>query len=95
MEVVAADIDVKRFKVGVPLMPLDLNEQDFDKELGTGTFGLVTAIVIEHVESPIGFLCNVRRLLKPQGVAIITTPYVRIVLRRVSVSPHRQATHGG
>ncbi len=31
---------------------------------------------VEHVESPIGFLRNVGRLLAPRGVAVITTPNV-------------------
>jgi 2-polyprenyl-3-methyl-5-hydroxy-6-metoxy-1,4-benzoquinol methylase len=50
---------------------------DFASQLGPASFGLVTAVeVIEHVESPIGFLRNVSRLLAPGGVAVVTTPNV-------------------
>jgi SAM-dependent methyltransferase len=63
---------------------VDFNEQDFASTLDPGTFGLVTSVeVIEHVESPIGFLRNVRRLLKPGGVAVLTTPNVDSTPARV------------
>lgn len=76
LDVVAVDINVEGFKAEVPLMPLSLNEADFASQL-RGPFDLVTAVeVIEHLESPVGFLRNVRRLLKPSGVAVITTPNV-------------------
>jgi SAM-dependent methyltransferase len=77
MEVVAVDVNRDGFKANVPFISLDLNASDFAGRLGAGTFDLVTATeVIEHVESPIGFLRNVRRLLRTGGVAIMTTPNV-------------------
>ena len=76
-DVRAADLDAQGYKADVPFVRLDLNQPDFASQLGEGSFGLVTAIeVIEHVESPIGFLRNVRRLLKPDGIAVLTTPNV-------------------
>lgn len=39
--------------------------------------------VIEHMESPIAFLRNIARLLKPDGVAILTTPNVNNAPARV------------
>jgi SAM-dependent methyltransferase len=76
-EVVAVDINQERFKADVPFVRLDLDEPDFASRLGERAFNLVTAVeVIEHLESPIGFLRNVRRLLKPDGIAVITTPNV-------------------
>jgi SAM-dependent methyltransferase len=76
-DVLAADIYVDGFAADVPVVQVDLNRPDFASQLGPGTFGLVTAVeVIEHVESPIGFLRNVGRLLKPGGVAVLTTPNV-------------------
>ena len=46
-------------------------------DLGAGPEAMVTAIeVIEDVESPIGFLRNVGRLLAPGAVAVLTTPSV-------------------
>ncbi len=74
-EVVAVDINREGFKADVPFVQLNLNEPNFSSCLGEGTFDFVTAVeIIEHLESPILFLRNVRRLLKPNGIAVITTP---------------------
>jgi 2-polyprenyl-3-methyl-5-hydroxy-6-metoxy-1,4-benzoquinol methylase len=76
-EVLAVDRDAKDFMAGLRHISLDFNQPDFAAALEPGSFGLVTAIeVIEHIESPIGFLRNVARLLAPGGVAILTTPNV-------------------
>jgi 2-polyprenyl-3-methyl-5-hydroxy-6-metoxy-1,4-benzoquinol methylase len=76
-EVLAVDRDSQGFEANVPHISLDFDQPDFATRLGLATFGLVTAIeVIEHVESPIGFLRNVGRLLAPGGVAVLTTPNV-------------------
>ena len=76
-DVLAVDRDANGFEAGVCHLCLDFNEPDFASRLGPGEFGLVTAIeVIEHVESPIGFMRNVGRLLAPGGVAVLTTPNV-------------------
>lgn len=74
---VAADINCDGQCSGVPFVQIDFNQQDFATELGTCSFGLVTAVeVVEHVENPIGFLRNIKRLLKPGGVAVLATPNV-------------------
>ena len=76
-DVLAVDHNLNGFEAEVPHVTLDLDQPDFASQLGTASFGLVTAIeVIEHVESPIGFLRNVGRLLTPGGVAVLTTPNV-------------------
>lgn len=76
-EVLAVDRSAEGFEAGLPHVALDFDRNDFASELGSASFGLVTAIeVIEHVESPIGFLRNIGRLLAPGGVAVITTPNV-------------------
>ncbi len=76
-DVVAADRTVTGFEVDLPHHVIDFNKNDFAAALGLHAFGIVTAIeVIEHVESPIGFLRNVGHLLAPEGVAVITTPNV-------------------
>ena len=76
-EVLAVDRDSEGFQAAVPHVSVDFDQTDFASRLGTGTFALVTAVeVIEHVESPIGFLRNVRLLLAPGGVAVLTTPNV-------------------
>lgn len=73
-EVIAVDINNERFKADIPFVQLNLNNPDFSS-LGGGAFDFVTAVeVIEHLESPIAFLRHIRSLLKPDGVALITTP---------------------
>lgn len=76
-DVLAVDRDSQGFEACVPHLSVDFDQPDFAAALGHSSFGLVTAIeVIEHVESPIGFLRNVRHLLAPGGVAVLTTPNV-------------------
>lgn len=76
-DVLAADIYAEGFEGNVPLAQVNFNQPDFASQLGLGEFGLVTSIeVIEHMENPIGFLRNVGRLLKPGGMAVLTTPNV-------------------
>jgi SAM-dependent methyltransferase len=76
-DVVAADMNPLGYEGGVPFVQIDFNQQDFASELGPGSFALITSVeVIEHVENPIGFLRNIGRLLRPGGVAVLTTPNV-------------------
>lgn len=76
-DVVAVDRDARGFQANLPHITLDFDQADFATRLGPASFGLVTAIeVIEHVESPIGFLRNVARLLALGGTAVLTTPNV-------------------
>src|SRR3989442_6143015 len=85
-EVLAADRDAADFAAGLPHVSIDFDPPDFATQLGLQSFGLVTAIeVIEHVESPIGFLRNVRKLLAPRGRAVITTPNVDSLPARVQI----------
>lgn len=79
--VTAADRDNMDFAAGTPHVLVDFNQADFASKIVPGrdnaAFRIVTAIeVIEHVESPVGFLQNVARLLAPGGVAVVTTPNV-------------------
>jgi 2-polyprenyl-3-methyl-5-hydroxy-6-metoxy-1,4-benzoquinol methylase len=76
-DVVAVDRDSSGFEAQVPHVTADFNQPDFASTIGDRKFSIVTAIeVIEHVESPIGFLQNIGRLLTLEGVAVITTPNV-------------------
>ncbi len=82
--VLAVDTDTERFRADVVFQRLDLNQLDFASALGEGRFDFVAAVeVIEHLENSIGFLRNVCRLLKPDGVAVITTPNVDSAPARV------------
>ena len=76
-DVLAGDLTKNGFAAGLPHVTVDFDQADFASVLGPQQFDLVTAIeVIEHVESPIGFLRNIARLLAPGGVAVLTTPNV-------------------
>ncbi len=76
-DVLAADLSKDDFAAELPHVTVDFNQADFASLLGPRQFGLVTAIeVIEHVESPIGFLRNIGRMLAPGGMAVLTTPNV-------------------
>jgi 2-polyprenyl-3-methyl-5-hydroxy-6-metoxy-1,4-benzoquinol methylase len=76
-EVVAVDRTADGFEGNLRHVSLDFDHPNFAEELGPSSFHIVTAIeVIEHVESPIGFLRNLRRLLAPGGVGVVTTPNV-------------------
>ena len=76
-DVLAVDRNSTGFEAEVPHVSLDFDQPNFASQLGLASFGLVTAIeVIEHIESPIGFLRNIGYLLAPGGVAVLTTPNV-------------------
>jgi SAM-dependent methyltransferase len=80
----AADINADGFKADVPFLQIDMNDREFATQLGEACFGLVSAVeVLEHMESPISFLRNIGRLLKPEGVAVLTTPNVDSTPARV------------
>jgi 2-polyprenyl-3-methyl-5-hydroxy-6-metoxy-1,4-benzoquinol methylase len=83
-QVTAVDRNANGFEAALPHVSLDFDQPDFAGELGPGSFNVVTAIeVIEHVESPIGFLRNLGRLLAPGGVAVVTTPNVDSLPARI------------
>jgi 2-polyprenyl-3-methyl-5-hydroxy-6-metoxy-1,4-benzoquinol methylase len=102
-DVVCADKNPSAFHAGLPFIQADFDAGDFSASIGGGPFALVTAIeVIEHVESPIGFLRNMGRLLARDGVAVLTTPNVDNVPARVKflltekirmMDEHSEVTH--
>jgi len=80
--VTAADVE-NYFGLDSEFLQLDLNDPTFDRRLDAG-FDLITCVeVIEHLENPTGFLRCIERLLKPDGVAILTTPNVENVAARI------------
>lgn len=50
----------------------------------TGSFDLViSSATIEHVLNPDGFLCEIYRVLKPGGIALISTPNLAFWFNRI------------
>lgn len=102
-DAVGADIEASAYEADAPFIKVDLNEADFASRLGKGSFELVTSVeVIEHVESPIGFLRNIAQLLTPDGVAVLTTPNLDSAPARVKflltgtirmMDAHSERTH--
>lgn len=71
-EVTAVERYTEQFEAEVPLV-----EADADRELpfGDESVDAVMAIeILEHLENPRGFLRETRRVLRPGGVAIVSTP---------------------
>ena len=82
--ILAVDIDASGFRAEVPFLKVDLNDPQLPSILGREAFDLVVAIeVIEHLENPTNFLRSVSSCLRPQGVAIITTPNVENLPGRI------------
>jgi|SRR5271168_75883 len=80
--VTASDI-ANYFELKSEFVQLDLNDPGFDKALPR-EYDMVTSVeVIEHLENPSAFLRSICRLLKPGGVAILTTPNVENVPARL------------
>jgi 2-polyprenyl-3-methyl-5-hydroxy-6-metoxy-1,4-benzoquinol methylase len=83
-EVLGADMSDNGFEANLPHAIVNFDQPDFASQLGTKKYNLVTAIeVIEHVESPIGFLRNIGNLLVSGGVAVVTTPNVESLPARL------------
>jgi SAM-dependent methyltransferase len=80
--VTAADIQ-NHLKIPSTFIALDFNDPHFDSTLSE-RYDLITSVeVIEHLESPTAFLRCISRLLKPGGIAIVTTPNVENVAARI------------
>lgn len=74
-DVTAADINTGQFRApGVLCAKLDLNKP---LPFPDGDFDLVMAVeVLEHLESPRAFLREVYRVLRPGGLAVVSTPNI-------------------
>ena len=81
-EVTAADINTDQFRAdGVVCSRLDLNAP---LPFPDGGFDLVLAIeILEHLESPRAFLREIFRVLKPGGLAVLSTPNITSLPSRV------------
>ena len=80
--VTAADVG-NAFALKTDFISLDCNDPNFDRAVGS-QFDLIASVeVIEHLENPTAFLRSIARLLKTNGVAILTTPNVENVPARL------------
>ena len=80
--VTAVDLE-NYFELETEFFQLDLNDPHFEQALPS-KFDLITSVeVIEHLENPTAFLRSIQKLLKPEGVAILTTPNVENVAARL------------
>lgn len=83
-DVTAADRDVAGFEAEVDFRAVDLGRPGWESQVGHGRWPLIVAIeVIEHLESPIGFLRSIGALLGEGGRAVVTTPNVDSLPARV------------
>ena len=58
-------------ELGVPVFVGTLDQSDYPEDC----FDVITLLdVIEHLNDPRVFLCEVRRILKPEGVLVMRTP---------------------
>lgn len=81
-DVTAADVNGEQFRArGVRFAKLDLNRP---LPLPGGSFDVVLAVeILEHLEAPRVFVREIHRVLKPGGVAVITTPNITSIPSRL------------
>lgn len=85
--VTAADV-TNYFELDTEFVQLDCNDPNFDRALSR-QFDVITSVeVIEHLENPTAFLRTINRLLRPNGVALLTTPNVENVPARLKFLRH-------
>src|SRR5512135_132533 len=74
-DVTAVDVNEEQFRAaGVPFVKLDLNRTlPFPEE----SQALVVAVeILEHLEAPRRFVREIYRVLRPGGLAVISTPNI-------------------
>lgn len=80
-DVIAVERYVEQFRAKrVPLVDADLNGRwPFE----SSSFDLAMAVeILEHLENPRGFFRELSRVLKPRGVAVVSTPNITSALSR-------------
>ncbi|HET6266447.1 MAG TPA: methyltransferase domain-containing protein [Acidobacteriota bacterium] len=90
----AIELDEKSYEGGAPCRVIDL-DTDFSDSYSE-QFDVITAIeIIEHMENPTHFLRECRKLLKPGGALILTTPNIESVPSRIKLLFKGKVKHFG
>lgn len=77
--VTSSDISIEGFQAATEFIPLDLNTDFSECFTGDDRFDAVVAIeTIEHLENPLHFLRQLRKVLQKNGYAFITFPSIYI-----------------
>jgi SAM-dependent methyltransferase len=81
-EVTATEVFPEQFKAeGVPCLKVNLNEKTPFED---NSFDVVLGIeIMEHLEAPRAFLREIHRILKPGGLAVISTPNISSIPSRI------------
>jgi 2-polyprenyl-3-methyl-5-hydroxy-6-metoxy-1,4-benzoquinol methylase len=77
--VIAADLDTSSWRVEeVPALEVDLNTSFSESKLNhySGYDAVTSVEIIEHAENPSAFLREIKKLLKLDGILVLTTPNV-------------------
>lgn len=82
-EILGTDRDVEAFGLDCANHVASNLDQAYSEKIDR-TFDVITAIeIIEHVESPAGFLREARKLINPGGYLFVTTPNVECIQGRL------------
>ena len=72
-DVTDVGVGATSYRADLPFVPIDLHKTNFSSPLGECIRPLVALIeVIERVKSLLGFLSNIGRLLKLDGITMVT-----------------------
>ena len=86
-DVYSVDIDADNFKAGTKFEQLDFNNEQATKafyDKHREEFDMVLGIeVIEHVENPWEYIRNLKKLVKPSGYILLSTPNVTSYYSRI------------
>ena len=83
IEISEKEVEIAR-KNGVKCYQLDVDEEDFPFE--DNYFDAVTALeLIEHLFDPDHFLDEVYRVLKPEGIFVLSTPNLASIHNRIAL----------
>jgi SAM-dependent methyltransferase len=79
-DVVAVERHVAQFAANVPLIDADLNQT---WPFADSSFDVAMAVeILEHLENPRWFFREIARVLKPRGVAVVSTPNITSLISK-------------